>query len=51
MAAHDDHDLTDEGLVRVRELVPIACVDVLPWRRPEEGALEVCLIERQDRTA
>lgn len=49
MAAHDEHDLTEEGLVRARELVRIACVDVLPWRRAEGSAPEVCLIERLDR--
>ncbi len=49
MPAHDDHDLTEDGLVRARELVPIACVDVLPWRRAEGCAPEVCLIERLDR--
>jgi len=49
MPHHDEHDLTEEELHRARELVPIACVDVLPWRRSEAHDIEVCLIEREDR--
>ena len=50
-APHDrEHDLSEEDLANARGLVPIACVDVLPWRCAEQGALEICLIERQDRS-
>lgn len=49
MPDNGDYDLSLEDLERARELVPIACIDVLPWRRGDADRLEVCLIEREDR--
>ena len=49
MPDRDEHDLTEEDLLRARALVPIVCIDVLPWRRADRNAIEVCLIEREDR--
>jgi ADP-ribose pyrophosphatase YjhB (NUDIX family) len=46
---NNEHDLSHEDLERARELVPIPCIDVLPWRRGDADRLEVCLIERADR--
>jgi ADP-ribose pyrophosphatase YjhB (NUDIX family) len=41
--------LPDEVFALVRISVPIAAVDVLPWRRLAEGGVEVLLVRRHDR--